>query len=120
MTVIDLPDIPAAYVRTINKHEPTAFIELFADEATVYYAGRDYHGIEYIRQWSESDIFAANISLQVLDATQADNMTIIRAEAHGDFDRTVLPAPLVMEHRLTVQNDKIVRLTCMPVSGQQP
>lgn len=112
MNTAQLSAIPTEYVRMVNSNDPAGFIALFADNAVVNDAGREIHGIDSIRQWSESDVFAVNVSLEPLKETFDNDTVILTAKVDGDFDRTGLPNPLIIVHRFTMSNYKITRLAC--------
>jgi hypothetical protein len=101
-----------SYVRTINGSDAAAFIDLFADDALVDDAGREFRGRDAIKSWSDHDIFAANVTLQVTDETEHDGATIITSIVDGNFDRTGLPDPVIITHRIKAAGNKITAITC--------
>jgi ketosteroid isomerase-like protein len=114
-----LPQIAAAYVRATNNHDAAAFIACFAEGAVVDDAGREFRGIEAIKAWSDHEIMDAQVTLEVLDAADRDGEVTITTKVDGNFDRTGLPDPLIINHHITVAGDKIVRLTCR-LAGEKP
>ena len=104
--------IAEAYVRSINDHHPAAFRALFADGAVVNDAGREFRGSAAIEAWSDREIFDAQVTLEVLSSIEQDGETVVTTKVDGNFDRTGLPDPVVIDHHLTVDGDKIVALTC--------
>lgn len=107
-----LSKVAEGYVRSINGNDPAGFIDLFADEAVVDDAGRVIRGRDAIRAWAASDIFAVNVTLDVLDAVTLDGDTVLTVKVDGTFDRTGLPDPLVMTNGIANERGKIVALTC--------
>src|ERR1700682_3354958 len=107
-----LPPTAEAYVRSINDHDPAAFNALFAESAVVNDVGREFRGRAAIKAWSEREIFDANVTLVVLDAADHDGETVVTTKVDGNFDRTRLPTPFVINHHVTVEGDKIVGLMC--------
>ena len=114
-----LPQTVAAYIRAINNHDAAAFIALFADGAVVNDVGREFRGPAAIKAWSDREIFDVQVTLDVIDVADRDGQTVVTAKVDGTFDRTGLPDPLVLEHDITVQGDKILGLTCR-LGGEQP
>jgi hypothetical protein len=51
------------YVRTINGHDAATFLDLFAGNARVDDVGREFRGLDAIKQWSDREIFAAQVTL---------------------------------------------------------
>lgn len=107
-----LPPTAAAYVRAINDHDPAAFIPLFAEGAVVRDIGREFRGPAAIAAWSESEIFTPQVTLEVIDVADRGGETVVTAKVDGNFDRTGLPDPVVIDHRITSEGGKIVDLTC--------
>jgi hypothetical protein len=107
-----LPGPAAGYVRATNGRNPAGFIALFADDAVVDDAGRIIRGREAIREWAASDIFAANVTLDLLDSSGDETDVTITAKVDGTFDRTGLPDPLIMTFQLVIVDGEITRLTC--------
>ena len=112
MKTTSMPAIAAAYVDAINAHDPDRFIALFAEDALVDDAGRQFRGQEAIQRWSASDIFAVNVTLDVLAATQRGEQCVITTKVDGDFDRTGLPDPVIIDQTINSAAGKIVALTC--------
>ena len=107
-----LPGPAAGYVRTTNGKDPAGFIALLAEDAIVDDAGRIMRGREAIRAWAANDIFAANVTFDVLDATGDEDNATIKAKVDGTFDRTGLPDPLIMTFYIVALGGRITKLTC--------
>ena len=114
-----LPEIAAAYVRATNSHDAAAFIACFTESAVVNDAGRTFRGRAAIKAWSDHEIMDAQVTLEVLGVADRDGETVVTTKVDGNFDRTGLPDPLIINHHLTVEVDKIVRLTCR-LAGEKP
>ena len=107
-----LPQTAAAYVEATNNQDAAAFIACFAQSAVVDDAGRQFAGIEAIRTWSQREIMDAKVTLEVLDVADRGDEVTITTKVDGNFDRTGLPDPLIINHHIRLEGDKIVRLTC--------
>ena len=107
-----VPGPAAGYVRTTNGKDPAGFIALFAEDAVVDDAGRIIRGREAIRAWAASDIFAADVTLDALDASGDEDESMITAKVDGTFDRTGLPDPLIMTFQIVALDGKITKLMC--------
>ena len=105
-----IPAVADAYVRTVNAADAAGFIDCFAENAVVDDAGRELRGLAAIKAWSEKDIFGAQVTIEVLDVADRDGETVIKAKIDGNYDKSGLPDPLVMNHHVTVEGDKITRL----------
>ena len=80
-------------------------------------AGRDIRGREAIRGWAAHDIFAANVTFEVLDAAGEEGDATVTAKVDGTFDRTGLPDPFVMTFRVAGDHGKINGLACRLAAG---
>jgi hypothetical protein len=107
-----LPKTAADYVQSINNHDAAAFDALFANTAVVDDAGREFRGLAAIKSWSDKDIFDAQVTLEVIEVAKRDGETVITTKVDGNFDRTGLPDPVIINHHITTEGDKIARLMC--------
>jgi len=115
-----LPKPVEAYIRAINARDAAAFQSSFAPDAVVKDIGREFRGIAAIKEWAEREIFAVNVTLEVMGATERDGQTIVTAKVDGTFDRTGLPDPLLMDHYFTVVCGKIASLSCQLAGKSSP
>ena len=115
-----LPKPVETYIRAINARDADAFQSSFAQDAVVKDVGRDFRGIAAIKEWAHHEIFAVNVTLELVDAVERDGQTIVTVKIDGTFDRTGLPDPLLMDHCFTVAGDKIAALTCRLAAGGAP
>jgi len=115
----NLPKPIETYVRAINAHDADAFQSSFATDAVVKDVGREICGIAAIKDWGNREIFAVNVTLEVIEVVERNGQTIVTVKIDGTFDRTGLPDPLLMDHCFTVAGDKIKALTCK-LAGEEP
>ena len=109
---IKLPGPVETYIRAINARDADAFQSSFAHDAVVKDVGREIRGIAAIKEWADREIFAVNVTLEVMEAIERDGQTIVTVKIDGTFDRTGLPDPLLMDHCFTIAGGKIAALTC--------
>jgi hypothetical protein len=107
-----LPQIAAKYVQATNEHDAAAFLSCFRDDAVVNDAGREYRGLTAIADWSQREIMAPKVELEVLEVVERAGEIVVTTKVEGNFDRTGLPDPVVIDHHLVVESDRIARLTC--------
>ena len=84
----------------------------FALNAVVKDVGREIRGIAAIKSSANKEIFAVNVTLDVIEVAEGAGQTIVTVKIDGTFDRTGLPDPLLMDHCFTIGADKISVLTC--------
>ena len=115
----ELPLVAAAYVRSINDHDAAAFIALFNDSAVVNDAGREFRGLAAIKAWSEKEIFAPLVTLEVIGVADHGAEAVLTTRVEGNFDRTGLPDPVIINQSITTANGRLVGLTCR-LAGERP
>ena len=93
-----LPKPIETYIRAINARDADAFQSSFAHDAVVKDVGREIRGIAAIKEWTNHEIFAVNVTLDVMEVVERDGQTIVTVKIDGTFDRTGLPDPLLMDH----------------------
>src|SRR5262245_45894653 len=103
-----LPPTAAAYVRSIHDHDAAAFLALFTDGAVVNDVGREFLGRAAIKARSDTEIFAANVTLEPVGLVDRDGETVVTTRVDGNFDRTGLPDPVIINHHITAEGGKIV------------
>jgi len=84
----------------------------FALNAVVKDVGREIRGIAAIKSSANKEIFAVNMTLDVIEVAEGAGQTIVTVKIDDTFDRTGLPDPLLMDHCFTIAADKISVLTC--------
>ena len=114
-----LPKPVETYICAINARDADAFQSSFGSDAVVKDVGREIRGIAAIKEWADHEIFAANVTLEVLAVFERDGQTVVTVKVDGTFDRTGLPNPLVMDHCFTIAGERIVALACR-LAGEKP
>lgn len=102
----------ADFVAAVNEGDAERFAALFAEDVVVDDNGREFLGLEALREWAASDIFAVNVTMEPFRTFEKEGDLVVRAKVDGDFDRTGLPDPLFIDQRMTVRNGKIAKLMC--------
>lgn len=107
---IKLPQPVETYFNASNIPDPSAFLSIFDENAIVVDEGHEYQGATAIKEWSEQHHFSTKLIMEATNVVQIHNKTIITAKIDGDFDKTGLPDPLLLDFHFTVSEDKITRL----------
>jgi hypothetical protein len=82
--------------------------------------GREFRGPAAIKAWSDREIFDAQVTPQVIEVANRDGQTILTTRVDGNFDRTGLPDPVIIDHHITARDGKIVALTCRLANKTTP
>ncbi|MDV4149909.1 nuclear transport factor 2 family protein [Clostridium sp. AL.422] len=107
---IKLQEPIETYFSTTNNSDQKNFISIFAEDAVVIDEGQEYVGLDKIQKWSEKHQFAAKIRLEATNVIEKNDMTIVTAKVDGDFDKTGLPDPLLLDFHFTVSEGMITKL----------
>ena len=105
-----IPEPIEAAVKAANDHDTTGFLSNFAETAILADEGREYHGIAAIEKWSDEKLFGDNVTFDITDIKISCDTSVVTAKVDGDFDKTGLPDPFVMELHFVTSGSKIERL----------
>ncbi|WP_194905319.1 nuclear transport factor 2 family protein [Catenulispora rubra] len=106
----ELPDVIAAHVAAVNAFDLDAIVGTFADDALVNDAQREFSGTEAIRAWAGRELVGDKVTMAVTEVVPHRTLTIVRARYDGDYDKTNLPAELILTNYFTVEGGKITSL----------
>ena len=106
----EVPDVIAAHVAAVNAFDLDAIAATFADDALVNDAQREFFGAESIRGWARRELVSDKVTMAVTEVVHHRTLTIVRARYDGDYDKTNLPAELILTNYFTVADGKITSL----------
>lgn len=107
---IKLQEPIETYFNASNNPDPNKFISIFAEDAIVKDEGQEYVGLVKIKEWSEQHHFAAKIKLKITNVVEKNSITIVTAEVDGNFDKTGLPDPLLLNFHFTILKGMVNKL----------
>ena len=105
-----LPPVVADYLAAVNAFNVDGMVATFAPDAYVNDARREIGGIDAIRRWAEKEMVGDHVTMDVREVVDHHGDTIVRARYDGTYDKTSLPAELVMSDYFSVRDGKIVSL----------
>jgi hypothetical protein len=111
MKEIELSGVVEEHIRAVNASDIDAIVATFADDAYVSDNRREIAGIDAIRRWVEKEIVGDTVSIEVREVLDHYGETIVRGAYDGTFDKTSLPAELILTNYFAVRNGKIVSLS---------
>ena len=106
----DLPPIIARHVASYGAHDLEAFMVTLARDALVNDNRREFLGHDAIRAWADKELFGDNVTLEVERAYEQHGSITLHAKVDGDFDKTNLPAPLILTFYFTLGAECITQL----------
>ena len=104
------PPVVVAYLAGVNAFDVDAIMATFAEDAYVNDARREISGVDAIRRWAEKEMVGDHVTMEPLEVVDHYGETIVRSRYDGTYDKTSLPAELIMSDYFTVRDDKIVSL----------
>ena len=106
----DLEGIVANHVAAVNGFDEDAIVATFAPDALVNDARREFWGTEQIRRWVAKELVGDRVTMEVTEVIDHHGQTIVRARYDGEYDKTGLPAELILTNYFIVRGGKIVSL----------
>jgi len=80
----DLPEPVAAAIDAANANDTAAFLACFGADGVVDDWGREFHGPDEIRGWSDREFIGVHVSLEVTDVEVENGATVVTATVGGD------------------------------------
>lgn len=116
---LQLPQPIAAFIEATNAHNRDEFLATLTESAVITDEGQEYRGIGAIQEWSDEKYIGAKVKLDVVDLMSGNGKTIVTLKVDGNFDKTGLPDPFLMDFHFTVDANKIVALD-IRLPGEKP
>ena len=110
MTDSVLAPVLAEHIAAVNAFDTGAIVATFADDALVNDAHREFWGREAIARWVAKELVGDRVTVEVTEVLAHHGDTIVRGRYDGDYDKTNLPAELILTNYFTVRDGKIVSL----------
>ncbi len=105
-----LEPVVAEHIAAVNAFDEDAIVATFSADALVNDARREFWGAEAIRRWVARELVGDRVTMDVTEVLTHHGDTIVRARYDGDYDKTNLPAELILTNYFTVRDGKIVSL----------
>jgi hypothetical protein len=105
-----LPPAIAAHIDACNAHDIDAWMATFAPGALVNDLRREFAGAEAIRAFGETEIFGADVTMDVERALDRHGDITVHARVDGTYDKTGLPDPLILSFYFSLRDGRINQL----------
>ncbi|MFG1641352.1 nuclear transport factor 2 family protein [Amycolatopsis sp. NPDC049252] len=106
----DLPGVVAAHIAAVNAFDLDGIAATFHDDAVVNDVHREFAGTASIREWIAHEIVGDRVTMDVIDVRHHHGQVIVSARYDGEYDKTNLPAELVLTNYFSVEDGKITTL----------
>ena len=105
-----IPAAIAEHIQAVNAFDIEAIVRTFTPDAFVNDNRREIIGTEAIRRWVEKEIVGDKVTMEVREVVDHHGTTIVRARYDGLFDKSKLPAELILSNYFTVCDGRITSL----------
>jgi ketosteroid isomerase-like protein len=105
------------HIAAVNAFDTDAIADTFADDAMVYDVRREFWGKAAIRAWIAKDITGANVTMKVTEVIERGDETVVRAQYDGTYDKTSLPAVLILTNYFRTEHGKIKTLAIVSLQA---
>jgi hypothetical protein len=106
----ELTGVVAEHIAAVNAFDTDAIVATFADGAYVNDNRHEIVGAEAIRRWVEKEMVGDRVTIEPVEVLDHYGDTIVRGRYDGSYDKTNLPAELILSNYFSVRDDKIVSL----------
>jgi hypothetical protein len=107
---LKMPQPIAAFTKATNAHNSDELLATLTAGAVITDEGQEYRGIAAIKKWSDEKYISAKVTLDAVDLMNGDGKTIVTLRVDGNFDKTGLPDPLLLDFHFTLDTKKISAL----------
>ncbi len=98
------------FVEAVNQRNTDDFLSAFSENAVISDEGHQYQGIRAIKEWNAEKNIGAEITLRPVEVTERNGRTILTAEVDGNFDKTGLADPFLMDLYFAIDKNLITAL----------
>lgn len=116
---LQMPQSIAVFIKATNTHNSDELLATLTEGAVITDEGQEYRGISAIKKWSDEKIIGARVTLDAVDLMDGDCKTIVTLRVDGNFDKTGLPDPFLMDFHFTINTNKISALD-IRLAGERP
>src|ERR1700758_1321032 len=106
----ELPAIVAEHIAAVNEFDTDRIVATFAPDAYVNDNRREIRGIDAIRAFMAKEFAGDRVTMEIKEVIDHYGDIIVRAKYDGDYDKTNLPAELIMSSYFSLRDGKIVSL----------
>jgi ketosteroid isomerase-like protein len=105
-----LPPVVAEHIAAVNALDTDAIVATFAPDAYVNDNRREIRGTDAIREFIAKEFVGDQVTMEVREVLDHHGDVIVRAKYDGTYDKTNLPAELIMTSYFGIREGKIVSL----------
>jgi hypothetical protein len=107
----EAPQVVRDHLKAINDLDLDAILATFSEDAYVNDNSREIAGPAALRAFFAKEFVGDSVSIEPVEVIEHHGDVIIRGRYDGTYDKTNLPAELMMTTYFSLRNDKIISLT---------
>ena len=107
---LQMPQAIAAFIEATNAHNSDELLATLTDNAVITDEGQEYCGIAAIKAWSDERYVGAKVTLAVVKVVTSADKTIVTVQVDGNFDKTGLADPFLMDFHFSTDTERIAAL----------
>ncbi len=111
MNADKMPQVISDFIAASNKPDPAGYMHCFAEGAVVLDEGQTRCGKDAIKKWSDEYHFGAHVTMEPMEVREVENEVIVTCKLDGDYDKTGLPDPLLLDFHFHIMDSKITHLS---------
>lgn len=111
MNINQMPQVIHNFIIASNKPDPAGYVNCFAEDGVVIDEGQRRQGKDAIKDWSDKYHFAAHVTLEPREVQGDENEVTLTCKIDGDYDKTGLPDPLLLDYYFLIKGNKITYLS---------
>jgi len=108
---IELTDVVAEHIAAVNAFDVDRIMATFASDAYVNDNHREIWGLDRIRRFFAREFVGDHVTMEITEVVDHHGDVIVRARYDGTYDKTKLPAELILSSYFGLREDKIISLT---------
>jgi hypothetical protein len=105
-----LSPVIAEHIAAVNAFDLDRVVATFAHDALVNDDHREFRGIAAIRAWVAKEMVGDHVTIDVVQTRRQQGITVVDGRYDGDYDKTNLPAELILTSYFSVDDGKISSL----------
>jgi len=110
ITLAEAPAVIGEHLRAVNAFDLDGIVATFATDAFVNDNSREIEGIEAIRAFMAKEFLGDSVTVEPVEVLDHHGDIVVRGRYDGTYDKTNLPAELILTNYFAIRDDKIVSL----------
>ena len=111
ITLEEAPQVVRDHVKAINDRDLDGIVAAFPEDGYVNDNSREIRGKDAVRAFFAKEFIDDSVSIEPVEIVEHYGDIIIRGRYDGTYDKTNLPAELIMSNYFSLRDGRIISLT---------